>query len=249
MNNDQKAFKTDNLLKELSPLLDKKEFILPENIGLERSQGNEFVWDIIKQFNKDVIGCTTEANYKSKLKISEYLDWCVGMHNFLEPNNKLYTELHSTYIDTNIYSAKGCTTFKMPNTLTISDNTLVHRKIVKEYLDFKPNLSLLTDLKTLVDYYINNPKDFEFVRSNNRLKIKPSKTVTEINNPKVSEVSITPREAFNYPLDLTNSVLNCSRQHAETQSDGFYLSWVKFNFPKIEEIKGVDDKTFLQVAS
>lgn len=249
LNNDQKAFKTDNYLKALKPLLDKKEFILPEGIGLERSQGNEFVWDLIKQFNKEVIGCTTEANYKSKLKVSEYLDWCIGMYNFLEPNNKWQLELHSSYIGSNIDCVKGTTTFKMPSSRTVNENTFVSRDIIKEYLDFKPNLNLLTDLKTLVDYYIHNPKDFEFVRTNNRLNIRPSKTIKEISNTKVNEVNITPQDAFDYPLDLTDSVLDCSREYAETQSEGFYTSWKRFNFPIVKEMKESIEETFLPIAS
>ncbi len=249
LNNDQKAFKTNNYLKALKPLLNKKEFILPEYIQLHHKVGNEFVWDIIKQFNKDVIGCTTEANYKSKLKVSEYLNWCVEMHNNLETDNKWYTKFDSTYISSNINCQERCTTFKIPSTRIISDNTLVHRKIIKEYLDFKPDLNLLTDLKTLVGYYIDNPKDFEFVRVNKRLHIKPSKTITEISNIKISEFNITPKEAFDYPLQLANSVLNCSRKHAEKQSNGFFTSWIAFNFPEAKEVERNSSEIFLSIAS
>ena len=117
------------------------------------------------------------------------------MQNILEPADKWYTKFDSTYISSNISCQERCTTFKIPSARIISDNTLVHRKIIKEYLDFKPDLNLLTDLKTIVGYYIDNPKDFVFVRANKRLHIKPSKTITEISNIKISEFNITPKEA------------------------------------------------------
>ena len=211
LHNDQKLFKTNTFLKALKPLLSKKEFILPEYIDLHHKIGNEFVWNIIKQFNKEIIGCTTQRNYTSKLKISEYLNWSIEMHNILDPNNKWYIKFDSTYISSNMNCQEICTNKFLPSSRIINDNTLVHRKIIKEYLEFKPNLNLLTDLKTIVSYYIDNPQDFEFTRKNNRLNIEPNKTILEISNIQITEFNLMPEESFDYPLDLTNSVLQRSK--------------------------------------
>ena len=249
LHNDQKLFKTNTYLKALKPLLNKKEFILPEYIQLHHKIGNEFVWDLIKQFNKSVIGCTTQRNYDSKLKVSEYLNWCKDLQDKIDPENKWYIKFDSTYISSNISCQEICTNNFLPSSRTIYNNTLVHRKIIKEYLDFKPDLNILTDLKTLVNYYIDHQQDFNFIRNNSRIEIRPNKTILEIGNIKTIEVNISPEEAFNYDLDLTYSVLNCSRKQAENQKDGFLTSWIAFNFPEAKEVERSSSEIFLSIAS
>ena len=237
LNNDQKLFKTHTYLKALKPFLSKRIFILPEYIKLHHKIGNEFVWDIIKQYNKEVIGCSTIKTYKGKLKVSKYLNKCVKKYNDLNPNNKCPEKFDSTYISSNISCQEKQDTFKIPSIRTISEKTEVSKDAISDYKKFKPDLNLLTDLKTLVGYYIDNPQDFEFIREKDRLHIKPSKTIKEIGSIKIKEFNITPKEAFDYPLDLTGSVLNCSKEVALKKGGGFSISWIAFNYPDATEIE------------
>jgi len=237
LNNDQKLFRTNWYLKALKPLLNKKEFILPEYIELHYKLGNEFVWDIIKQFNKDVIGCTTLKTYNNRLKISEYLNECVKKHNNLNPNNKCPEKFDTIYRSTNIYCQEKRDTFKIPSIRTISEKTEVRKEAISDYKNFKPDLNLLTDLKTLVGYYIDNPKSFEFIREKDRLSVEPSKDIKEISSEETAKFNITAELAFDYPLDLKHSVLNCTRQHAERQPNGFLTSWIAFHFPEATPIQ------------
>lgn len=231
--NDKRLSRTNSHLKKLKPLLEKGEFIHSSDVDLHRESDDVFVWGLIKQYNKEVIGSTTYRNYKSKLKISEYLNWCIDYHNVLNPKNELYIKLCSTYYSGNISCTKRCTTFKLPSHSTIFDNTGVHRKLIKEYFTFQPNKDLLIDIKELVNYYINNSQDFSFNRESKYLEAVPNKTIEEIRNLSIKQISISPEEAFSDELDLSNSVLNCTIDEAFNKPEGFLLTWFKFNYPDL----------------
>lgn len=234
LNNDKRLSKTNKHLKALSILLDKKEFIHTSAVGLDRESDNVFVWGLIKKYNKEIIGSTTYRSYKNKLEISKYLNFCIEKHNVIYPENKLYIKLCRSYSTSNIDCTKICTTFKMPSNSIISDNTGVHRKFVKEYFSFKPNRELLIDLKTLVNYYIEHPQDFHFNRANKYIEVIPNKTVKEINTLDLAkEINLLPADAFDYELDLSNSVLNCSIEEAYNMKNGFLIDWFRFHYPNL----------------
>jgi len=230
-NNDAKLFSINQYLTRLKPLLKKNEFILPEQIDLHHKAGNEFVWNIIKRFNKNVLGCSTIANYKSKLKVFNYLEWCINQYNALSQNEKLYTEFDSTYYIDNIDCKERCTTFKIPSVLSISNNTGVHRKIINEYLNFEPDANELNNLILQVNEYLLNPLEFSFERVNSRIVATPKPIPADA---KEIEVSVT--DAFDYPLDLKDSVLNIDEsERLFYKGDEFITSWIYFNNKNLTE--------------
>jgi hypothetical protein len=236
LNNDKKIFLINQYLKKLRPLLSKKEFILPEYIGLHHKKGNEYVWNIIQKYNTKVLGCSNIRLYNNVLKITEYLNWWANNINNIAGKNLLYIELDSIYYSSNMNCLKLGTTFKFPSDLVISENTGVHRKYIKEYFKFKQSKTVLNELISEVDDYILNAQNFTFERVNGRLVATPEpikENDIQINNNKQHLLST--EEAFNYDLDLTNSVLNISEADAIQQNTHFLTSWIYFHNPNLTE--------------
>ncbi len=260
LNNDKKLFQTNQYLKKLQPLLNKNKFILPEEIGLHQKTINSYVWNLIKDYNKKVIGCTTLRNYESKLKVSEYLNWWVKNVNRLEGKEVLYIKFCSTYYNTNIDCKKICTIYKIPPISVINDNTGIHRKLITEYFNFQPDNAFLMDLKEVVNYHINNAQEFNFSRENKYIEVNPIHSIEEIRELIKEEIILPTKEAFDYDLDLTDSVLNCTLESAMQQDTLFLFSWIAFHNPELtdeerEEVKYCPmlyfkdkNRTFLQAS-
>ena len=212
---------------------------MPEQVGIHNGKrGSEFVCDVIKRFNVKVLGCSTLINYKNKVKVYNYLEWCINQYNFLEENKKLYINLGSTYYSNNISCQKICTTFKIPSVLAIADNTGVHRKTINEYFNFKPDANELNNLLLQVNYYLLNPLEFSFERVNGRIFATPLQIKEAEADPCISL-----KKAFDYPLDLTKSVLSIDDdERLFSKSDEFITSWIYFNNPNLTEIERMEYK-------
>ena len=51
---------------------------------------------------------------------------------------------------------------------------------------------------------------------------------------------ITCKEAFDYPLDFTNSALNVPQSEAMQKDSVFLYSWILFNYPDITEVEKLE---------
>ena len=238
LNNDKKAFSTNKLLLKLQKVLNKKEYIKGSDIGLRRQDSNLFVWNLIKDFNQNVLGCNTINNYKKKLEVNEYMNFVNEMTNELSDNKILYKYLRSTYYTTNIECVKSSTTFKKPSIQVVYDNTLIHKSIIREYISFKPNKEDLLRINTSVSYLISNPLDLKFERINKRIEVTTKKSfeymleyiANDYNVVDVKEISL--KDAFDYEQDLSNSILNVSEEEALQRGSDFLYSWIIFNTPE-----------------
>ena len=246
LNDDRKAAATNILLKELEPLVNNGEYIEPKLMGLFRAQCNPFVFNLIKDYNKNVIGCNTVNNYNEKLKVCQYLQHVEAYINHYE-NPKKVQKKHTTYNNTYIGCAQNVPTFKNPNQNIVENNTMVAKRIVREYFNFKPKRNALKNLKTIIEYYLSNPNDISIER------IKIGKTIRLVTKNNISlaqmretieqqKVSsgLTTKEAFNYPLDLSDSILNISQEAAMQENAQFLYSWILFNYPEVSEVEKIE---------
>ena len=246
LNDDRKAAATNILLKELEPLVNNGEYIEPKLMGLFRAQCNPFVFNLIKDYNKNVIGCNTVNNYNEKLKVCQYLQHVEAYINHYE-NPKKVQKKHTTYNNTYIGCAQNVPTFKNPNQNIVENNTMVAKRIVREYFNFKPKRNALKNLKTIIEYYLSNPNDISIERikigKTIRLATKNNISLAQmretIEQQKVSS-GLSNKEAFNYPLDLTDSILNISQEAAMQENAQFLYSWILFNYPEVSEVEKIE---------
>ena len=264
-NNDLLAFKTNRMLVKLRPLLDKNEYIKAADIGyygkvgkevkyiqLDKREKNSFVWDLIKDYNLNVLGCSTINNYKEKLKINSYMNFVDEMTESLKIKDSelrkekfLYNNSRTIYNRTYIVTDKNCTKFKNPSITSINDNTLVHKTIIREYLNFRPKENTLRDIITQVDYLMENHNEIDFKRiktlskngaTRTRIEITLKHSIIEIIDKmqqldQRTENELSLAAAFNYDLNLTNSILNVDEAEAIQRGGDFLYSWIIFNTP------------------
>jgi hypothetical protein len=223
-NDDELLFRSHEGLKLLLPMLAENEFIEPEKIGLSCSKLNPFLWSIIEDFNTNVLGCKTLRNYKEKMHLNSWL------LNYLQEQKpfKCSKKLDSPYYYyTNIHCPKNYCTLPSKRELII--NTGVNQRLIDEYFSFKPKRGLLKKLISEVEYRLDNPLSFDVERKNSRLQLVPLER-EEVKK----ETFITCKDAFDYPLDLSNSVLN-------VPFDEYYRiysnvwDWVLFHNPNLTE--------------
>ena len=231
LNNDRKAFKTNQLLIKLQPLLKENKYIKPIDIGLTSKQSNEFIYNLIKDYNTKVLGCSTINNYNKKLKVNEYFNFIVSVSNQLN-NSKLFKKFCTTYNSIYIDCKKSGTNLEIPSIQTIYDNTLIDKHTIREYLNFKPTGNALSNIQTIVDYYISNPNKLHFIRVDKRIQIKSNVSLKDMRDALKQtgkETKITTADAFNYEMNLTDSVLNVEQSIAMQKSDAFLYSWILFH--------------------
>jgi hypothetical protein len=235
LNEDKKLHQTNQFLKRLQPLLDKKEYIKPEYIDLHDKRINTGVWNFIQEYNKNVLGCGTFGNYESKLKIDEYLTFC-------NKKIKRTRKLDSTYYNSNIGCPKNEYDFKLPSIKYIKQEAGVGQNIIKEYFNFKPNPEELLNIKEKIQYYISNPHNFTFERVNGRLTAIPDAEKFNARQEPTKEKLIDCAAAFDYNLNLKGSVLNIPEADAIQRDDQFLASWILFHNPGLNE----EDRDFIK---
>ena len=239
---DRKRYDTHLLLKELEPLLKENRYIQLSDVGLSNKRTNVFVANLIKTYNETVLGCNTINNYNEKLKVCQYLQH-VEAHTNHYKNTKKVQNFTTLYKRTYIVCQKNVPTFKMPNQNIVQTHTLVSKRIVREYFNFKPKRNALNNLQTIVEYYIANPNDIEVEKIEDRLQaknnislLKMKQTLKEQNAPS----GITCKDAFDYPLDLSDSILNISQEDAMQENAQFLYSWILFNYPEVTEVEKIE---------
>jgi len=250
LSNDLNAFKTSKYLHKIQPLLSKRKFIDVKVIGLEKKQ-SPLVWNLIKRYNSEVLGCTTKYNYEQKIILNDYFNFIDEKTSELDESIELYQKFDIPYYSTNIVCQESDTIFKLPSVQVINDNTFVYKRIIKEFLNFKPNEDVLLDIKVIVQYLIENPLRLEYKRVKSRIEVEASddketmvnyivdsfNDVVEVELKEDYELTpkrydISTKEAFDYDLDLSGSVLACDEETAIQKGGVFLYSWIKFNLNK-----------------
>jgi len=234
---DIKASKINKYLAKIYPLVANEVYINTNDIGLTERRVEPFVWDLIKRYNKEVLGCTTQNNYNKKLEINEYFKYVASITNTLD-NVKSFLNFAIPYYTTNIVCRESGTLFKTPSVSVIYENTFVDKKIIRQYLNFETNYSTSLETKVVISYMLDKPLELSYSREDGRIIAKPTndyETMREDVNITLNKVDepeeyITLNEAFDYPLDLTNSTLSVSEEEAIQRNDNAFLySWIKFN--------------------
>jgi hypothetical protein len=239
---DRKRYDTYLMLKDLEALLKQNTFIQLSDVGLSSKRTNSFIANLIETYNETVLGCNTINNYNEKLKVCQYLQHVEVYTNHYE-NPKKIQNFATLYKRTYIVWQKNVPTFKMPNQNIVETHTLVSKRIIREYFNFKPKRNALNNLQTIVEYYIANPNDIEVEKIEDRLQaknnislLKMKQTLKEQNAPS----GITCKDAFDYPLDLTDSILNISQEDAMQENAQFLYSWILFNYPEVTEVEKIE---------
>jgi hypothetical protein len=239
---DRKRYDTYLMLKELDALLKQNTFIQLSDVGLSSKRTNSFIANLIETYNETVLGCNTINNYNEKLKVCQYLQHVEAYTNHYE-NPKKIQNFATLYKRTYIVWQKNVPTFKMPNQNIVETHTLVSKRIIREYFNFKPKRNALNNLQTIVEYYIANPNDIEVEKIEDRLQaknnislLKMKQTLKEQNAPS----GITCKDAFDYPLDLTDSILNIPQEDAMQENAQFLYSWILFNYPEVTEVEKIE---------
>mgnify|MGYP003641864034 FL=1 len=232
LNNDRKSYQTNQLLVKLQPLIKKDKYIKANDVGLTSKQSNEFVYNLIRDFNTKVLGCKTINNYNKKIKVNQYFDFVMSISNQLD-NSKTFKKFCTTYNSIYIDCKKSGTNLEIPSIQTIYDNTLIDKHTIREYLNFKPTGNALSNIETVVNYYISNPNDIEFIRADKRIQAI-SKITLKVMRERLKLTSTqmkteTTADAFNYDLDLSDSVLNVEQSIAMQKSDAFLYSWILYH--------------------
>ena len=246
LNNDLKAYETNKLLLQIQPLIKENKYIKHNKIGVfkisrgERKlirltkQSNEFIYNLIEDYNTKVLGCNTINNYRCKIQLSEYLNHVENITKHLK-NEKLLQNFCTLYKGTYIHCKKNVTD-SLPSIQTIHDNTLIAKRVIREYLSFKPTRNALNNINTVIEYYISNPNKLQFERipTGNTVRIQPVSNIsikqmklelTETNK----ELRIPTDVAFNYNLNLEDSILNIEQAAAIQKGDAFLYSWILFH--------------------
>ena len=239
---DRKRYDTYLMLKDLEVLINQNTFIQLSDVGLNSKRANSFIANLIETYNEKVLGCSVINNFLSKVKISQYLQHVEVYTNHYE-NHKQPDNFATLYKRTYIVWQKNRFTFKMPNQQDVINNTKVHKSIVSEYYNFKPKRNALKNLQTIIEYYIANPINLEvdivvdrLQAKNNISLLKMKQTLKEQNAPS----GITCKDAFDYPLDLTDSILNISQEDAMQKDSVFLYSWILFNYPEVTEVEKIE---------
>jgi hypothetical protein len=250
LNNDRKAYKTNNLLLHLQPLLNNREYIKPIDINLKSRESNSFIWDIIKDYNLKVLGCNTINNYNKKVEIQKYFHFIEETANILEAKEKSFGNFRTTYYNSNIVCEKSGTVLKLPNIQTIHDNTFIDKHTIREYLNFVPDENKLLEIKVIVSYLLDNPMDLKFERINRRIIISPLHNLEYMQNEVANSIEnvkdrkeISLQDAFNYDLDLTDSILQVDEIEAVQRGNQFLYSWICFHNPELTE----NDKLYIDI--
>jgi hypothetical protein len=187
-----------------------KLFIRHSDVGINFKRGNEFMYHLIDEFNM-ANGFTYDVRFAET--ITEILplvhDLCHNKYsNTISVTNLMYNLSENA----------------------ISKEFKVHRQTAKKIkhwfaitpLKYKIE-SIYFSVKALAE---NMMADIEMVKDKHRkLSIV---AVTE--HPTQNNQHITPSEAFNYPLELENSILNVEEEEALQRDPLFYVNWYLFNY-------------------
>ena len=243
---DIKASKINGYLIKIKPLIADERYINNNDIGLDEKKKEPFIWDLIKKYNKEVLGCTTQNNYDKKLEINEYFEYVASVTNTLE-NGKVFLNSDTPYY-TSIVCQKSGTISTKPPISVIYDNTSIDKKIIRQYMNFESNYSTLLETKVIVSYLLDSPLELSYFREDRRIiavtkndyDVMREEVNIALNKIDAPEEYITLEDAFDYDLDFTDSRLNVSEEEVLQSNDNlFRYSWIKFNIGR--ELTAMED--------
>jgi len=187
--------------------IDEMKFIEKKEIGLVKEAGNEYIFNLINRFNLASVGSIDK-------RICEVVKTLVTYNITI---NKGYYFLYNDKISVN----------------EVSKRTGLNRVTLSNLLKFERNDDLIKSMYSEIEYLLDNYNSFEFEKINVKGKIHNS--VKPIFKNEVPNIAVSPSEAFDYELNLENSVLECDIEEAYNKGALFFNSWVKYNKIEFEE--------------
>ena len=154
LNNDRFKRKLNMTLLAFQDVLKENRYIdIETDLGLNKFakyRGFTQLFDLVKQWNKDVIGCSTVKTYFKKVEFFNKLDKCT---------EKLPPHISSTYrVETILYSSYSFS--------EISEITgVTNRATVKDFLTFQKDRDTETLVMQEVEYLLGVIKDINPIRS------------------------------------------------------------------------------------
>ena len=242
---DKRIYSTNTLIKKIYRYIKDKRYIsLKNDLQLSHKNENSFIFELVKTYNENVVGCSTINQWNTAKEIQSY---CNEIDKRVQ---NPYTPYKSTYIE----CTKNVPKIKPIVIKSILKKAKIPKRAVSRYFNHKPNVKIYKDLMTIAEYLIECPNDLKFLRSKRRIEVKPLYTIKEM-NLKLSEIreterqslemtelqnkvnyNITPGEAFNYELDISNGVFSCSEKEATEKGREFLYNWLCVN----RDLKGIE---------
>jgi hypothetical protein len=233
LNNDKFKSKLNMHLLGFSDVLKENRFIdIETDLGLKpNAKGRGFVkiFNLVKEWNNDVIGARTLKTYYNKLSFFDKLEH--GTKNYHPHISKPYRGGKKVYQDLN---------YKEITEITSVSN----KKTIKNFLTFKSNKDTENVIKSEVQNLLNIIKDIEPMRNeiNGKTKIYTFEYIAPINDWELLQKSqLNWKEAFPSSVMLTTEMINTECEvYWGVLKDGIkYLSYLK-----TLEIKRDTEKVF-----
>lgn len=187
----------------------KKIFIRHSDVGITSKRGNEFLYELINDFNR-CNGFGTDVRFAESLQgfLKVVHEVCHNKYN----NSLIVTDI--------VYKSTE-------NALSKEFN--IHRqtaKKIKKWFEFSQMRNRLENIYFILQSIADNTNTNFVIEKNKDRKL----SITEVIEAEEKEIRLTPGEAFSYELDLKDSILNIEEEEALQKNETFYLSWFLFNY-------------------
>ncbi len=242
---DKRIYSTNTLIKKIYQYSKDKRYIsLKNDLQLNHKNDNSFIWELVKNYNKNVVGCSTINQWNTSKEIESYCSQIDKKYKKRTPYIK------SKYIECTESVQKS----KPVLIKSVLNETNIPIRAVKNYFNHKPNKKIYNNLITIAEYIIECPHDLKFNRNKKRIEVQTLYTIKEM-KLKLSEIreaerqslemtelqnkvnyNIDPVEAFNYKLDISNGIFSCSEKEATEKGREFLFNWLCHNL----KLQGTD---------
>ncbi len=208
LNDDKKLAITNRYLKQIREFIREKEYINITDI-IDKKRDNEFLWELVKDYNSRVLGCETVKQWNQKCLLEDYINYCRG------------------------FSACG----ELPPNREILRSTDITRRTIEKYNAFKEDKKFYSEMLEEVERLIDCPQCFDLERKGEgrKISIVLIPIPFEVYNLSVNLPLYDPAEAFSDKLDLSNSILNIDYKEVLRKSTSFQLDWARFKYNLSQE--------------
>ena len=179
LNADNKLHKVSYHLKLLSKLTDRMEFIQPHEIGLRDRSSEPYVWDMMKQYNNEIIGCKTSREFQNITYLNEWINEYLLVK--VQKSHSPYCSLNMGCVINVLKQSKNKRsivldhgeTIELPSYSSIMENTGCTKRNIESYFKFVRDDDALKTFKDELRYRIYNPHTLAVERNNGRLVVRP----------------------------------------------------------------------------
>ena len=236
---DRRRYTTNKYLKLISDKVENGHYVSAKEDLNMRKQDNAFVWNLILKYNKEVVGCTTKNQWRTSLKIQDiYVD-------ALDKNTNRVQNVLTRYKESYIRLVDNVTYIKPISMYKVHNDHKIPKLAIKRYNTFKPNKKIANNIKTIVDYLLENPCDLKFERYKRLIIVKPLYTISQmkerLKNDRIKENHllemqiniapakdnlVMPKVAFDYDLVTEDGVFGCTEAEALERGREFIYGWL-----------------------